>query len=162
MESAFLPHCVCVHACTHAQLLQSCPTLCDPTDCSPPGSSVHGIIPARILEWVAISFSRESSRPRDSTCVSCIDRWILYLWATREAPSFSMESINCLVEIQTINILWVSWSIPSRNKNINCAFFPLFNLLLVHNHQVLPPPQAPTPTFSNHKTAFLPLKLLVS
>ena len=40
-------------------------TLCDPVDCSPPGSSVHGILPARILEWVAISFSRECSRPRD-------------------------------------------------------------------------------------------------
>ena len=50
-------------------------------DCSPPGSSVHGIFQARILEWVAISFSRGSSRPRDGTCVSCIGRWILYLWA---------------------------------------------------------------------------------
>ena len=44
---------------------QSCPTLCDPMDCSPPGSSVHGILQARILEWVATSFSRGSSRPRD-------------------------------------------------------------------------------------------------
>ena len=45
-------------ACMHAKSLQSCPTLCDPMDCSPPGSSVHGILQARILEWVAISFSR--------------------------------------------------------------------------------------------------------
>ena len=44
---------------------QSCLTLCDPMDCSPPGSSVHGIIPARIQEWVAIPFSRGSSQPRD-------------------------------------------------------------------------------------------------
>ena len=44
---------------------QSCLTLCDPMGCSPPGSSVHGILQARILEWVAISFSRGSSRPRD-------------------------------------------------------------------------------------------------
>ena len=51
---------------------QSCPTLCDPTDCSPPGSSVHGIFRAGILEWVAISFSRGSSRPRDRTCVSYV------------------------------------------------------------------------------------------
>ena len=43
--------------CMHAKLLQSCPTLCDPMDSSPPGSSVHGILQARILEWVAISFS---------------------------------------------------------------------------------------------------------
>ena len=51
---------------------QSCPTLCNPTDCSSPGSSVHEIFQARILEWVAISFSRGSSQPRDQTWVSCI------------------------------------------------------------------------------------------
>ena len=44
---------------------QSYPTLCDPIDCSPPGSSVHGILQARILEWIATSFSRGSSQPRD-------------------------------------------------------------------------------------------------
>ena len=51
---------------------QSCLTLCDPMDRSPPGFSVHGILQARILEWVAVSFSRGSSRPRDRTWVSCI------------------------------------------------------------------------------------------
>ena len=50
---------------------KSCPTLCDPIDCSPPVSSVHGIFQARILEWIAISFSRESSQPRDQTHVPC-------------------------------------------------------------------------------------------
>ena len=54
------------------EVAQSCPTLCDPVDCSPPGSSVHGILQARILEWVDISFSRGSSRPRDRTQVSRI------------------------------------------------------------------------------------------
>ena len=48
---------------------QSCPTLCDPLDCSPPGSSVHGILQARTLEWAAISFSRVSSQHRDRTWV---------------------------------------------------------------------------------------------
>ena len=57
---------------------QSCPILCDPMDCSPPGSSVHGILQARTLEWIAIPFSRRSSQPRDQTQVSCIGRWILY------------------------------------------------------------------------------------
>ena len=57
--------CVCVCAC--AQLLQSCLTLCKPMDCSPPGSSVHGILQVKILEWIAISFSRRSSQPRDRT-----------------------------------------------------------------------------------------------
>ena len=51
---------------------QSCLTLCDPIDCSPPGSSVHGILQPRILEWVTISFSWGSSWPRDWTQVSCI------------------------------------------------------------------------------------------
>ena len=57
--------CVCVYmrACSIAQLY---PTLCNPMDCGPPGSSVHGIFQARILEWVAISYSRRSSRPRAS------------------------------------------------------------------------------------------------
>ena len=50
------------------------------------GSSVHGVFQARILEWVAISLSRGSSRPRDQTCVSCIGRQILYQWAAREDP----------------------------------------------------------------------------
>ena len=55
-----------------SEVVQSCPTLCDPMNCSLPGSSVHGIFQARILEWVAISFSRGSSRPRDRTQVSHI------------------------------------------------------------------------------------------
>ena len=63
----------------HAKLLPSCLTLCHPMDYSPPGSSVHGVLQTRILEWVAIPFSRGSSRPRDRTSVSCIfcmGRWV--------------------------------------------------------------------------------------
>ena len=58
---------------------------CDPMDCTPPGSSVHGILQARILEWVAIFFSRGSFQPRDQTHVSCLGRQILYHCTTREA-----------------------------------------------------------------------------
>ena len=76
--------CVCVRACLVAQL---CQTLCDPMDCSPPGSSVHGISQTRILEWVAIS-SRGSSWLRNWTLVFCFGRWVLYHWATREAWIF--------------------------------------------------------------------------
>ena len=54
------------------EVAQSCPTLCDPVDCNLLGFSVHGILQARILEWIAISFSRGSSRPRDQTRVSSI------------------------------------------------------------------------------------------
>ena len=67
------------------EVTQSCPTLCDPMDCSSPGSSIHGILQARILEWVAISFSRGSSQPRDQTQVSCIAGRHFNFWATREA-----------------------------------------------------------------------------
>ena len=55
-----------------SDVAQSCPTLCDPMDCSPPGSSVHGMFHARVLEWGAISFSRGSSQPRGQTQVSRI------------------------------------------------------------------------------------------
>ena len=60
-----------------AQLLRHVPTLCNPMDCSPPGSSSHGIFQARTLQWGAISYSRESSWLRDQTwvsCISCISR----------------------------------------------------------------------------------------
>ena len=69
------------HVCLVTQLY---PTLCDPMGCSPPGSSAHRISQARILEWVAVSFSRASSQPRDPTRVSYIGRRILHHWATRE------------------------------------------------------------------------------
>ena len=67
------------------EVAQSCPPLCDPMDCSLPDSSIYGIFQARVLEWVAISFSRASSQPRDRTRVSCIADRCFNLWATREA-----------------------------------------------------------------------------
>ena len=76
-------------ACMHAQSLQSCPTLCDPMDHNPPSSYVHGILKARILEWVVMPFFRGSSWPRVQThisCVSCIAGWFFTCWATWEAP----------------------------------------------------------------------------
>ena len=63
----------------------SCPILCDPVYCSPPGSSVHGIFQIRVAEWVSISFSRGSSQPRDGTQVFCIGMGVLNHWATWEA-----------------------------------------------------------------------------
>ena len=72
--------------------IQSCPTLCDPMDCSLPGSSVHGILQMRILEWVAIPFSRGFSWFRDWTsasCVSCTEGRFFPIWATREAPKIN-------------------------------------------------------------------------
>ena len=70
---------------------QSCPTLCNPMNCSPPGSSVHRALQARILEWVAMS-SRGSSRPRDQTWVSCTAGSLFTIWATREAGVTSRKN----------------------------------------------------------------------
>ena len=75
-------------AATAAKSLQSCPTLCDPIDGSPPGSSVHAILQARTLEWVAILLSRGSSQPRDQTQVSRIAGRFFTVWTTREAQEY--------------------------------------------------------------------------
>ena len=97
---------------------QSCPTLCNPLDCSPPGSSVHGISQARILEWVAISYPKGSSRPRDQTsiaCISCIGRWILHHCATWKASiktstlvfNISFIKVHAIVfNVRTIFSFW--------------------------------------------------------
>ena len=63
-----------------ALVTQSCLTLYDPMDCSPTGSSIHGISQARILEWVALPFSRGSSQPRDRTQVFCIAGRLFTIW----------------------------------------------------------------------------------
>ena len=77
---------------------RSCPTLRDPMDCSPPGSSVHGISQAGILEWVAIFSFRGSCQTRDQACVSCIVRWVIYRCATGEAvPTITLPERNCVV-----------------------------------------------------------------
>ena len=68
----------------HAQSLQSCPTLCDPMDCSPPGSCVHGILQARILEWVAMLSSRTLTQEPNLGVLQW--RWILYCWVTGKVP----------------------------------------------------------------------------
>ena len=69
---------------SESEVTQSCLTLCDPMDCSLPGSSIHGIFQTRVLEWVAISFSRESSQPRDRTRVSRTAGRRFIVWATRD------------------------------------------------------------------------------
>ena len=76
-------------------VIQSCLTLCDPMDCSPPSSSVHGISQARILEWVAIPFSGESSQPRDGTRVSCTAGRFFTIWATGEALVKLWKIVSC-------------------------------------------------------------------
>ena len=74
------------HSGVKVKVALSCLSLCIPMACSPPGSSVHGILQARILDWVAIPFSRGSSQPKDQTWVSCIAGRFFTVWAAREAP----------------------------------------------------------------------------
>ena len=82
--TAWFKSCLCHFLCCYL-VAKSCLTLCKPMECSLPGSSVHGILQARILEWVAISSSRGSFQLRDQTRISCIGRQILYHWVTQEA-----------------------------------------------------------------------------
>ena len=84
-------------ACVRAQSLHLCLTLCDPMGCNLPGSSVHGILQARILEWVAMPSSRGSSQPRDRTHVSCIGRWVLHPLSHLGSPAPSHSSANTLL-----------------------------------------------------------------
>ena len=88
---------------------QSCLTLCDPRDCSLTGSSVRGIFQARVLEWVAIAFSRGSSWPRDRTEVSCIAGRCFTIWATREIPLFPYWNFFQFWSLKSSGSLKFSW-----------------------------------------------------
>ena len=84
------------------KVVQSCPTLYDPMDCSPPGSSVYGILQGRILEWVTISFSRGCSRQRDQTQLSCITGDFFTVWVISYSlfgnPAKSLQSCLTLCD----------------------------------------------------------------
>ena len=95
---------------------QSCPTLCDSMNCSLPGSSVHWIFPARILEWFAISFSRGSSRFRDQAHASCLCRQILYHWTTREAQfHFTYVKKETMRNLIIFFKVWKRWGYLERS-----------------------------------------------
>ena len=109
---------VCVFSCTHAQ---SCSTLCDPMDCSPAGSSVHGILQARILEYVANFFFRGSSQPRDWTCTSGISCFIVVaqslshvqLFVTPWTAALGFPVLHYLPEFAYTHVRWVGDAIQS-------------------------------------------------
>ena len=99
---------------------QLCLTLCHSTDYSPPDSSVHGIFQARILEWVAISYSRGSSQPRGRICISCtscIGRWIHYPCTTWEALPGSQAAL-----MENSGLTEAIWSLP---RPLDGADWPL-------------------------------------
>ena len=111
---------------SESEVAQSCPTLCNPVDCSLPGSSVHGILQARILEWVAISFSRGSSRPRDQTQVSHIGGGRFNLWATREAHQ--LYSVNYIGIQLILTLVFHEWE-NEKPLKITKSVFPDFRCL---------------------------------
>ena len=108
-----------------SDVTQSCPTLCDPMDCSLPGSSIHWIFQARILEWVAVSFSRGSSWSRDWTRVSYITGRLLNVWATREVPG---EIIALTIQTFVGKVMSLLFNASSR---FVIAFLPRSKYLLI-------------------------------
>ena len=125
-----------ISSCMQAQLLQSCLTLCSPMDCSPPGSSVHGILQVRILEWVVMPSSRGSSWPRNPTWVSCIAGRFFTHWATRE-----VWSIICPRPIRN------KWHSPDLNPEslssvtVPCSFSKSVSHHLIHGHENIVTPR---------------------
>ena len=118
---------VCVISC-----FKSCPSLCDPMDYSQPGSSVHGVLQARTLEWAAISSSRGSSPPRDRMHIFCIGRRILYHWATWEAHSTrgvaNIYDHNPEKWKSNPTVFWVHWL-----REHACGWFRLMSDRNQHN-----------------------------
>ena len=123
---------------------QSCTTPCNPLDCSPPGSSIHGILQARLLEWVAMPSSRGSSQARDRTRVSCIAGGFFTRWAIRDAPRKTLPPWNqSLWTYKTIYLL-------------SCKFSAVFIWLSIAVSTKVPDceQQKPTLTISAKKGVF--------
>ena len=141
---------------------QSRLTFCDPMDCSLPGLSVHGIFQARILEWVAISFSKRFSQPRDWTQVSHIVGRRFTIWATSEVlPCLQLSSVQSLSHVQLFVTPWIaacqaslsitnSWSLL-KLMSIE-SVMPFSHLILCRPLLLLPPIPPSIRVFSNEST----------
>ena len=104
--------------------LQSCLTDCDPMDCSPPGSSVHGILQARKLEWVAKPSSRGDSQPRDGTHISCLLHWR----AGPLLPPFSCQYLNSWASqvtkwVENPPVMQEMWAESDTAKHAHTSWF---------------------------------------
>ena len=98
-------------------ITQSCLIICDPMDCSPRGSSVHGIFQARVLEWVVISFCTGSSRHRNRTRVSCIAGGFFTNWATM-FPAISVnKDVTIINDFSLPNVKF--WAVRAPRKEWN-------------------------------------------
>ena len=143
-----------------AKSLQLCLTLCDPVDCSPPGSSVHGILQARILECVAFPFSRGSSRPRDRahvSYVSCIAGGFFTSRATRETQqpiihTLSAHPVRVLIRCNSLGgtvIFHIFTQPPTRSHGHGTS---------LHTHRIMESPGSSCRNQDNH-THSRPLEL---
>ena len=113
---------------------QSCPALCNLMDCSPPGPSVHGILQARILEWVAIPFSGALSWPKDRSWVSCTASRFFTIWATWGAHVF--QSLSC---VRLFAIPWTAARQASLSFSISQSLLklPSIESVMPSNHLIL-------------------------
>ena len=143
--------------CMHAKSLQSRPTLCNPMSCSPPGSSVKGILQARILEWVAVLSSRGSSQPKDWTWVSYVSCCIGSGFFTTSAAWEACFSLYIHKEIQSLAIfLKIIFLFLLFVYLIHILFFEK-NFLPTYSHMSL---VLPLPQFSHYPTLWYLLFLL--
>ena len=144
-----------------AKLLQSCPTLWDPVDCSPPGSSDHEILQERILEWVSMPSSRGSSQPRYGTLYLLISPALASKFLTREALSVQLSSIQSLSSVQRFVTPWTAacqaslsiintWS-PPKPMSIKSVMISS-HLILCRPLLLLPPVPPSIRVFSNEST----------
>ena len=122
----------CGTSCLKVKVAPLCLTLCGPMDCSLPGSSVHGIFQARILEWVAIPSSRRSCQPRDWTQASHTGGGFLTVWATREALKALVKAIK-----KKKKTSWVTWYFPSPGNLGCCLRHETFIAKIGSNHSKL-------------------------
>ena len=120
---------MCVCTCSGVTHLLF-PTLCDSVDCSPPGFSVHGILQARILEWVAIPSCRGSSWPRHQTRVSRIASRLLTDWASREAMLSPVQPF-ATHGLQVARLL-CPWNFPGKNTGVCCHFLLQYTIIFVN------------------------------
>ena len=143
----------------HAQSLSHVQLLGHLMDCSPPGSSVHGIFQARILECVAISFSRGSSQPRDQTCVSQIGRPILYHWATREAQIEVHNLFSSVQSFSRVSLFVTPWTAARQTSLSIINSQSLLKLNVHHISDAVQPfhpllSHSPTFNLSQHQGLF--------
>ena len=136
-----------------AQLLQSHMTLCNPMDCRSPGSSVHGILQARILEWVAMPSSRRSSLPRDRTrvsSISCLSRQILYHCTTWEDHTYLCIHIHRLFSFFSIISNYKRFNMVPCVYNQSLLLFCFIYTVFLHfgSPQFEPPSKSPPRRFS--------------